>query len=101
MLKILHLLAVFLFTDLSHSQTSKCQNKDGNGNVDWTIVYKAPGQANGKIILATAAASWDDGAQALSNRNQHSFATALQHVVGDNQNVKFLAYNNAPPGVAN
>ncbi|KRY31144.1 Deoxyribonuclease-2-alpha, partial [Trichinella britovi] len=100
-LKILHLLAVFLFTDLSHSQTSKCQNRDGNGNVDWTIVYKAPGQPNGKIILATAAVSWNDGAQALSSDNGHSFATALQHVVRDNGNIKFLAYNNAPPGVAN
>ncbi|KRY32069.1 Deoxyribonuclease-2-alpha [Trichinella spiralis] len=64
-----------------------------------TIVYKAPGQPNGKIILATAAASWDDGAQALSSDNGHSFASALQHVVRDNGNIKFLAYNNAPPGV--
>ncbi|KRY45398.1 Deoxyribonuclease-2-alpha [Trichinella britovi] len=64
------------------------------------ILYKAPGQATGKIIEATAAAGdWQDGAQALSNPNQHSFATALQHVVGDHQNAKFLAYNNAPPGV--
>ncbi|KRZ47983.1 Deoxyribonuclease-2-alpha [Trichinella nativa] len=66
-----------------------------------TIVYKAPGQPNGKIILATAADSWNDGAQALSSDNGHSFATALQHVVRDNGNIKFLAYNNAPPGVAN
>ncbi|KRY08231.1 Plancitoxin-1 [Trichinella patagoniensis] len=58
MLKILYLLAVFLFTDLSQSQTSKCRNRDGTDNVDWAI-----------------------------------------HVVGDQQNVKFLAYNNAPPGV--
>ncbi|KRZ81789.1 hypothetical protein T08_14104 [Trichinella sp. T8] len=101
MLKILHLLAVFLFTDLSHSQTSKCQNRDGTDNVDWTIVYKAPGQDNGKIILATAAGAWDNGAQALSRDNGHSFATALQNVVRDNGNIKFLAYNNAPPGVAN
>ncbi|KRZ48048.1 Deoxyribonuclease-2-alpha, partial [Trichinella nativa] len=64
------------------------------------ILYKAPGQATGKIIEATAAAGdWQDGAQALSNPNQHSFATALQHVVGDDPNAKFLAYNNAPPGV--
>ncbi|KRY10548.1 Deoxyribonuclease-2-alpha [Trichinella patagoniensis] len=101
MLKILYLLTVFLFTDLSQSQTSKCQNRDGTNNVDWTIVYKAPGQPNGKIILATAAVSWNDGAQALSSDNGHSFATALQHVVRDNGNIKFLAYNNAPPGVAN
>ncbi|KRY00502.1 Deoxyribonuclease-2-alpha [Trichinella pseudospiralis] len=63
------------------------------------IVYKAPGQANGKIIEATAAAAWQNGAQPLINNEQHSFATALQHVVADNNNVKFLAYNNAPPGV--
>ncbi|KRY08230.1 Deoxyribonuclease-2-alpha [Trichinella patagoniensis] len=64
------------------------------------ILYKAPGQATGKIIEATAAArDWQDGAQPLNNNAQHSFATALQHVVGDQQNVKFLAYNNAPPGV--
>ncbi|KRZ44469.1 Deoxyribonuclease-2-alpha [Trichinella pseudospiralis] len=62
-------------------------------------IYKAPGQANGKIIEATAAAAWQNGAQPLSNNAQHSFATALQHVVADNNNVKFLAYNNAPPGV--
>ncbi|KRX16697.1 Ribosomal RNA-processing protein 8, partial [Trichinella nelsoni] len=64
-----------------------------------TIVYKAPGQDNGKIILATAAAAWDNGAQALSRDNGHSFAMALQHVVGNDNSVKFLAYNNAPPGV--
>ncbi|KRY27262.1 Deoxyribonuclease-2-alpha [Trichinella spiralis] len=64
------------------------------------ILYKAPGQATGKIIEATdAARDWQDGAQPLNNNAQHSFATALQHVVGDNPNVKFLAYNNAPPGV--
>ncbi|KRZ86608.1 Ribosomal RNA-processing protein 8, partial [Trichinella sp. T8] len=72
-----------------------------NAIVHKTIVYKAPGQPNGKIILATAAVSWNDGAQALSSDNGHSFATALQHVVRDNGNIKFLAYNNAPPGVAN
>ncbi|KRZ44472.1 Deoxyribonuclease-2-alpha, partial [Trichinella pseudospiralis] len=62
-------------------------------------VYKAPGQANGKIIEATSAAAWQDGAQALSNNNGHSFAKTLEHVVGNDNNVKFLAYNNAPPGV--
>ncbi|KRY82352.1 Ribosomal RNA-processing protein 8, partial [Trichinella pseudospiralis] len=54
-------------------------------------LYKAPGQANGKIIEATSAAAWQDGAQALSNNNGHSFAKTLEHVVGNNNNVKFLA----------
>ncbi|KRY08620.1 Deoxyribonuclease-2-alpha, partial [Trichinella patagoniensis] len=63
------------------------------------IVYKAPGQDRGKIIFATAAGTWDDGAQPLSNVNQHSFAKALEHVVADNNNIKFIAYNNVPPSV--
>ncbi|KRX37561.1 Deoxyribonuclease-2-alpha [Trichinella murrelli] len=99
------------------SLVSKCAEEESNAlsrtlihNIDYnlisnsvnkTIVYKAPGQDNGKIILATAAGAWNDGAQALSSDNGHSFATALQHVVRDNGNIKFLAYNNAPPGVAN
>ncbi|KRZ82565.1 Deoxyribonuclease-2-alpha [Trichinella sp. T8] len=85
------LLALFFVVRLSHSQTSKCQNKP---------VYKAPGQNTSKIIFPTAAGAWDDGAQPLNNANQHSFAKALEHVVANNNNnIKFIAYNNVPPGV--
>ncbi|KRX57421.1 Ribosomal RNA-processing protein 8, partial [Trichinella sp. T9] len=65
------------------------------------IVYKAPGQLNGKIIESTAVGDWDNGAQALNRDNGHSFARALEHVVVNNNNVKFIAYNNAPPRVPN
>ncbi|KRZ82228.1 Plancitoxin-1 [Trichinella sp. T8] len=99
MLAFFNVLTLFLFNDLTYSQTTKCQNRVGGGDADWAIVYKAPGQDNGKIIEANDAAAWNNGAQALSNRDQHSFAKALEHVVGDHQNAKFLAYNNAPPGV--
>ncbi|KRY44693.1 Deoxyribonuclease-2-alpha [Trichinella britovi] len=93
MLKFSKLLALFFVVRLSHSQTSKCQNKP---------VYKAPGQNTSKIIFPTAAGAWDDGAQPLNNANQHSFAKALEHVVANNNNnIKFIAYNNVPPGVPN
>ncbi|KRY26903.1 Deoxyribonuclease-2-alpha [Trichinella spiralis] len=65
------------------------------------IVYKAPGQDTGKIIFATAAGSWDNGASAFTNNGGHSFAKTLENVVGNHINIKFLAYNNAPPGVPN
>ncbi|KRX12887.1 Deoxyribonuclease-2-alpha, partial [Trichinella nelsoni] len=99
MLKFSELLLLFLIVRLSHSQTSKCQNKPGAAPADWAIVYKAPGQDTGKIIFATAAGAWDDGAQALSNSAGHSFAKTLEDVVRNQNNIKFLAYNNAPPGV--
>ncbi|KRZ04823.1 Deoxyribonuclease-2-alpha [Trichinella pseudospiralis] len=65
------------------------------------IVYKAPGQSTGKIILASAAGSWVDGNAPLSNNAGHSFAVTLQHVVANNAEIKFLAYNNVPPAVPN
>ncbi|KRX73661.1 Deoxyribonuclease-2-beta [Trichinella sp. T6] len=65
------------------------------------IVYKAPGQNTGKIILASAAGNWDDGAVPLSNNRGHSFAVTLEHVVQANNDIKFLAYNNVPPAVPN
>ncbi|XP_003381761.1 deoxyribonuclease II family protein [Trichinella spiralis] len=65
------------------------------------IVYKAPGQDTGKIIFATAAGSWDDGASAFTNNGGHSFAKTLEDVVRNHINIKFLAYNNAPLGVPN
>ncbi|KRX51529.1 Deoxyribonuclease-2-alpha, partial [Trichinella sp. T9] len=100
MFAFFNVLALFLFINLSYSQTTNCQNRAGNAVADWSIVYKAPGQATGKIIEATAAAgNWQDGAALIANDQGHSFATALQHVVRDHQNVKFLAYNNAPPGI--
>ncbi|KRX53796.1 Deoxyribonuclease-2-alpha [Trichinella sp. T9] len=86
------LLALFFFIKFSHSQTSKCQNKP---------VYKAPGQDTSKIIFATVAGSWDNGAIAFTNNGGHSFAKTLENVVRDHINIKFLAYSNAPPGVAN
>ncbi|KRX34371.1 Deoxyribonuclease-2-alpha, partial [Trichinella murrelli] len=68
--------------------------------IDDATIFTPPGQDTGKIIEATAAAgNWQDGAASIANDRGHTFATALQPVVGDNQNVKFLAYNNAPPGV--
>ncbi|KRZ81472.1 hypothetical protein T08_8091, partial [Trichinella sp. T8] len=65
------------------------------------IVYKAPGQNTSKIILASAAGNWDDGAVPLSNIARHSFAATLEHVVQANNHIKFLAYNNVPPAVPN
>ncbi|KRZ47698.1 Deoxyribonuclease-2-alpha, partial [Trichinella nativa] len=100
MFAFLNVHALFLFINLSYSQTTNCQNRAGNAVADWTIVYKAPGQDRGKIIEATAAAgNWQDGAALIANDGGHSFATVLQNVVRDNGNIKFLAYNNAPPGV--
>ncbi|KRX39597.1 Deoxyribonuclease-2-alpha, partial [Trichinella murrelli] len=64
-----------------------------------SIVYKAPGQANGKIIVAGGAVNWQDGAVEITVQNGHSFAKALEHVVGNDGRIKFLAYNNAPPRV--
>ncbi|KRZ06871.1 Deoxyribonuclease-2-alpha [Trichinella zimbabwensis] len=101
MIEFSKVISLFLFINLSYSQTSSCQNKAGAAPVDWAIVYKAPGQATGKIIFAGSAGAWDNGAAPLANNGGHSFAKALEHVVGNRPAIKFLAYNNDPPGLPN
>ncbi|KRZ82167.1 Deoxyribonuclease-2-alpha, partial [Trichinella sp. T8] len=63
------------------------------------IVYKAPAQDTGKIIHAEAVGNWANSQAALTASQRHSFAKTLEHVVGDDRRIKFLAYNNVPPGI--
>ncbi|KRX21153.1 Deoxyribonuclease-2-alpha, partial [Trichinella nelsoni] len=81
--------------------TAEMKFRVNEESVQMAIVYKAPGQNTGKIILASAAGNWDDGAAPLSNNAGHSFAATLEHVVQANNDIKFLAYNNVPPSVPN
>ncbi|KRY44256.1 Deoxyribonuclease-2-beta [Trichinella britovi] len=87
LLKLSNVVLIFHLINLSHSQIFTCRTNDGNNVADWAIVYKAPAQDTGKIILAAG--------------QGHSFAKTLEHVVGTHPSVKFLAYNNVPPGIPN
>ncbi|KRX25471.1 Plancitoxin-1 [Trichinella nelsoni] len=78
--------------------TSKCQDAAGANAGDWAILYKAPAQANGKILLPGA--NWANNAAAVAANAGHSFAKALEHVVASGGNNKFIAYNNAPPDIS-
>ncbi|KRZ02455.1 hypothetical protein T11_11232 [Trichinella zimbabwensis] len=80
------------------AQTSKCQQADGAGNVDWVVLYKPPGDKRGKILVP-AGGVWAANPQDLENAADHSFAKALESVVGNHPAKKFFAYNNAAPGV--
>ncbi|KRX19746.1 Deoxyribonuclease-2-alpha, partial [Trichinella nelsoni] len=64
------------------------------------ILYKAPAQPNGKILHAGAAGgNWANSPQPITGNNGHSFAKALEHVIGADANNKFISYNNHPPDV--
>ncbi|KRZ77919.1 Deoxyribonuclease-2-alpha [Trichinella papuae] len=69
------------------AQTSKCQQTDGGGNVDWAILYKPPGQKRGRILIPPGAA-WVVYPADLETAG-----------VGAHGDKKFFAYNNAAPGV--
>ncbi|KRX87216.1 Plancitoxin-1 [Trichinella pseudospiralis] len=80
--------------------TSKCQDSNGRNEADWAILYKAPAQAEGKLLTAGAgAARWAANPAAVTAPNGHSFAKALEHVIAVNANNKFISYNNLPPDV--
>ncbi|KRY26860.1 Deoxyribonuclease-2-alpha, partial [Trichinella spiralis] len=102
----LQLLVHFILILFSQSQNPKCRANDGNAEVDWSgafraILYKAPGQIRGKIIVSNSAGAWVNGNADLTQQNGQSFGVTLEHVVGNNNDIKFLAYNNVPPGMPN
>ncbi|KRY05932.1 Deoxyribonuclease-2-alpha, partial [Trichinella patagoniensis] len=66
------------------------------------ILCKGATQDRGNFLASDAADNWVDGAGAVTAGDRHSFAVTLTDVVGNNNNVvKFLAYNNVPPGIPN
>ncbi|KRY07660.1 Plancitoxin-1 [Trichinella patagoniensis] len=92
---------LFLWTYLCNRSlaTSTCRDSNGNNPADWAILYKAPAQPNGKILIAGAAGNWADNPAEVTANNGHSFAKALEHVIGADVNNKFISYNNEPPDV--
>ncbi|KRX36429.1 Deoxyribonuclease-2-alpha [Trichinella murrelli] len=98
----LQLLVHFILILFSQSQNPKCQANNGGAEGAFrAILYKAPGQTRGKIIVSNNAGAWEDGAQVLTTRQGQSFGVTLQHVVENHNEIKFLAYNNVPPGMPN
>ncbi|KRZ48714.1 hypothetical protein T02_8375, partial [Trichinella nativa] len=90
------MLCIFQFCS---AQTSKCQVAAGNGEADWVILYKPPGEKQGKILVA-AAPAWAAYPRDLDNNaGDHSFRKALESVTGTHPNKNFFAYNNAAAGV--
>ncbi|KRX37094.1 Plancitoxin-1 [Trichinella murrelli] len=86
---------LFLWTYLCNRSlaTSTCRDLNGNNAANWAILYKAPAQPNG------AAGNWADSPAEVTANNGHSFAKALEHVIGADANNKFISYNNDPPDV--
>ncbi|KRX55220.1 Deoxyribonuclease-2-beta, partial [Trichinella sp. T9] len=74
--------------------TSTCGNLNGANAADWAILYKAPAQRNG-----AAGGNWENSPAEVTANNGHSFAKALEHVIGADANNKFISYNNHPPDV--
>ncbi|KRY65069.1 Deoxyribonuclease-2-alpha [Trichinella pseudospiralis] len=101
MQRYVQLLVHFILILLSQSQNPKCRANNGAGDVDWAILYKAPGQTRGKIIVSNSANAWVNGAEVLTTRAGQSFGVTLEHVVENHNDIKFLAYNNVPPGMPN
>ncbi|KRZ48958.1 Deoxyribonuclease-2-alpha [Trichinella nativa] len=100
----LQLLVHFILILFSQSQNPnpKCRANDGNAEgVFRAILYKAPGQTRGKILVSRNAGAWVDGNGDLTRREQQSFGVTLEHVVGNHDQIKFLAYNNVPPRMTN
>ncbi|KRY53440.1 Plancitoxin-1 [Trichinella britovi] len=92
-------LLLFCIFHFCIAQTSKCQRADGGGDINWVILYKPPGEKQGKILVA-AAPAWAAYPRDLDNNaGDHSFRKALESVTATHPNKNFFAYNNAAAGV--
>ncbi|KRZ16636.1 Deoxyribonuclease-2-alpha [Trichinella zimbabwensis] len=76
-------------------------SKSAKSRYGKAILYKGPAQNTGKLLASDSPGAWVDNAAVVTADAGHSFAVALTHVVGNHANVKFLAYNNVPPGIPN
>ncbi|KRY15037.1 Plancitoxin-1 [Trichinella patagoniensis] len=97
-------LLIFCIFHFCIAQTSKCRQANGGGDIDCNtaskvILYKPPGEKQGKILVPPAA-TWNAYPQDLDNNaGDHSFKKALESVTGTHRNKHFFAYNNAAAGV--
>ncbi|KRZ48455.1 Deoxyribonuclease-2-alpha [Trichinella nativa] len=102
MLKYVQLPVYFILITFSQSQNPKCRANNGGAEGAFrAILYKAPGQIRGKIIVSNSAGAWTDGNGDLTQQGGQSFGGTLEHVVQNHDQIKFLAYNNVPPGMPN
>ncbi|KRX57483.1 Deoxyribonuclease-2-beta [Trichinella sp. T9] len=91
-------LLIFCIFHFCIAQISKCRQADGANDIDWVILYKPPGEKQGKILVPPAA-TWTAYPRDLDNNAGHSFQKALESVTGTHANKNFFAYNNAAAGV--
>ncbi|KRY43960.1 hypothetical protein T03_2989, partial [Trichinella britovi] len=95
-------LIFLVLPNIISSQNAKCKNNNAQQDADWAILYKGPTQDRGKFLALDVPENWVNGAATVTDRAGHSFAATLADVAGNNNNaVKFLAYNNVPPGRPN
>ncbi|KRY45336.1 Plancitoxin-1, partial [Trichinella britovi] len=63
------------------------------------FVYKPPNVLQTKIMQSQGRPVWGPSAQTIERGNGHSVVQTMIHFIGDNANIKVLAYSDDPPNL--
>ncbi|KRX67010.1 Deoxyribonuclease-2-alpha [Trichinella sp. T6] len=72
---------------------------DDNADLNWYFVYKPPNVLQTKIMQSQGRPVWGPSAQTIERDNGHSVVRTMIHFIGDNANIKVLAYSDDPPNL--
>ncbi|KRZ82336.1 Deoxyribonuclease-2-alpha, partial [Trichinella sp. T8] len=82
----------------SVAQVSICKD-DGNGDLDWFLVYKPPTLLNTKIIKSGQNPVWERSARAINEVENHAISRTMASFIAEHINIKVLAYSDDPPNM--
>ncbi|KRZ01417.1 Deoxyribonuclease-2-alpha [Trichinella zimbabwensis] len=63
------------------------------------FVYKPPNVLQTKIMQSQGRPAWGPSAQTIERDNGHSVVRTMVHFIGNNANIKVLAYSDDPPNL--
>ncbi|KRZ67593.1 hypothetical protein T10_1685 [Trichinella papuae] len=72
---------------------------DGGADLNWYFVYKPPNVLQTKIMQSQGRPAWGPSAQTIERDNGHSVVRTMVHFIGNNANIKVLAYSDDPPNL--
>ncbi|KRY81837.1 Deoxyribonuclease-2-alpha [Trichinella pseudospiralis] len=87
-------IVIMILLKNSAAQIAICKD-DGNGDLDWFLVYKPPNLLNTKIIKSERNPTW----AAINRDAGHSITTTMAHFIANNANINVLAYSDDPPNL--
>ncbi|KRZ66520.1 Deoxyribonuclease-2-alpha [Trichinella papuae] len=92
-------IAILISFGSSWAQNVATCKADNDADLNWYFVYKPPNVLQTKIMQSQGRPAWGPSAQTIERDNGHSVVRTMVHFIGNNANIKVLAYSDDPPNL--